>query len=177
MEKDYSRAIKNGDKEAFGEFYRQNWKHIHLSTLKLVRSEELAKDLLQESFIKLWETRASIDETADLLPLLYTIIRHRFINHLKREEIWKNKQDTLGRSETNPADTPYEDLVAKELGLEISHVFEKMPAGVQKVWNLHRNAHLSIPEIADELQISPLTVKKQLSNALKLFRQRLGNMY
>ena len=167
-------SIRQGDHNAFQEFYLAHWRNVFTATFRLVRSEELAKDLVQEAFIKIWEKRHTIDPEANLLGYLHVTIKNSFLNHIRNEELVEDKLKTyFNGKQDHPG--PHEQVVATELSSLIDSVVVQMPEGMKKIWYMSRTENLSTDQIASALNISPLTVKKQLTNALRILRSQLRN--
>ena len=70
-----------------------------------------------------------------------------------------------------------EQLFLKDLRIQIQKAVDALPAQQKKVFTLRRNDHYKIDEIADQLQISHLTVKRHLTEALKSIRNALKISY
>jgi RNA polymerase sigma-70 factor (ECF subfamily) len=70
--------------------------------------------------------------------------------------------------------TNEDNLMAKELSIVIDGEIRELPRKMQEVFILSRRQHLSVNEISETLNITPRTVKNQLSNALKILRTKLG---
>lgn len=136
-------------------------------------SDDLAKDLTQEAFIQVWNRREHIDPSGNLLSFVFTIIRNNFLNYIRRENLLAEKLAPVLAGDAAPPQSPYDELATAELQQRIDTTIARMPDGMRRVWVLSRTEGLSTDEIARQLAISPLTVKKQLSNALRLFRETL----
>jgi len=168
-----AQKIKEGDSHAFRLFYETCWQELFLQATYLLRSEELAKDFVQDAFVKLWRNREQIDPSQRLEAYLYTILKNNVINHIKREQVWASKQQEVVAKTDQPGLTPSDYLQAKELDNIIQERVRRMPEKMRDIWLMSRQQQLSIREIASKLAISPLTVKKQLSNALTVLRVEL----
>lgn len=167
-------SIRQGDHNAFQEFYLRHWRSVFTATFRLVRSEELAKDLVQEAFIKVWEKRHTIDPEANLLAYLHVTIKNSFLNHIRNEELVESKLKIYFANHQGQTG-PHDQAVARELSELIDTVVAQMPEGMKKIWYMSRTENLSIDQIAGVLNISSLTVKKQLTNALRILRSQLKN--
>jgi len=167
------KAIKEGDHLAFRIFYTENWKTVFSATYRMARSEELSKDLVQEAFLTIWEKRDQIEPNSNLPAYLYRIIKNNFLNHIRREENFAQKHEAIIQTNNAVVPDPYDQLAAQELAVHVASAVAEMPDGMRKVWKMSRHEYLSIEEISRDLSISPLTVKKQISNALQLVRSKL----
>ncbi len=76
--------VKSGDRRAFDHFYGMEYKKAFFYSFNYVHNREIAEDIVQDSFASLWINRNSLDPAYPLQPYLYSIIRNRSINVLKR---------------------------------------------------------------------------------------------
>jgi RNA polymerase sigma-70 factor (family 1) len=136
----------------------------------------MTNDVIQELFITLWNNRETIQIQTSLSAYLFAAVRNRIIRIFSHERVRSDYTDSLllfSRLHPGVANTDYlvreRDLKA-QIQLEIARLPEKM----RKVFVLSREASLTQHEIAGELGISKATVNKQVKNALRILRLRLG---
>src|SRR5690625_7758331 len=79
--------LKEGDQDAFNQIFNRYQTKLIVYTAAIVKSEAVAKDLVQETFIRLWVNRHDLDPEQLLSGYLHTITRNLALNHLKRAEI------------------------------------------------------------------------------------------
>lgn len=157
----------------FDDFYRRNWKVLFHIANSAVNSEEEAKDLVQNTFIKLWNARDKLDSSKNIKAYLFTSLKNGIINFYKRETIRKNKIAHI--TTMNPSYSPLEENYnVKELSKKINNEVAHLPRKMQEIFILSRHQHLSVLEISKHLHITQRTVKNQLSNALKILRARMN---
>ncbi len=77
-------SLQNGDRNAFKSIFVRYHKKLLFYTFTIVKSEGGGKDIVQETFIKLWETRQKLDPDQSLSGYLHVIARNLAFNHLKR---------------------------------------------------------------------------------------------
>jgi RNA polymerase sigma factor (sigma-70 family) len=125
-------------------------------------------------FVKLWEHKEFLQPDTSLGAYLYTLAKHRVLNHLKKEALnasyIKEKILTTDKS-SNPteAEVEYADC------LELANIaITRLPAQRQLIFKMSRQEEMSNQEIAVALGISKNTVKVQLVKALKTLRSSLG---
>lgn len=140
---------------------------------RLFRLED-ARDLIQDVFLKLWHDRLSLQIHTGLSNYLYTTTRNRVIDHIRRNAIREEYGLLLQHLGTTGNPDAEQLLAAKELTWRISHALDALTPKVREVYRLSREQHLSIPEIAAQLNISEQTVKNQLTTALNHLRKTLA---
>lgn len=168
-------AFKAGHRQAYKEIYDRYWLLLFRFSRKMLQDEHLAKDVVQEVFITLWNKGANQDIQSPLAAYLYTLARHRILDMVKHSKVANKYLDSLNNFVQNSYDTPDRLYLEKELYDQIESEIQRLPEKMRKVFEMSRKEHKSNPEIASELQISNKTVKNQLSSALKILRSKLGD--
>jgi RNA polymerase sigma-70 factor, ECF subfamily len=141
---------------------------------KYVKDFETAKEIVQDSFLSLWEKRETIDMERPVKSYLTKVIHNKCTNHLRDNR----KFDRYILSVENLVDIPeYNDsdsLVEEELHIKIDSAIAELPEKCREVFVMSRYESLKYQEIADKLQISVKTVETQMSKALQHMRIRLS---
>lgn len=166
--------IQDGDISAFDEFYKQNWRPLYQKAYHATGSVEDAKDLVQNVFINFWDARYSIDVNRYHVSYLFTSLRNGIINLYKKDAVKQRGLEELLHFDNQAAYTSEDNYIAKELAHSLNTQVEELPQKMQRVFVLSRYEHLSINEISETLNITPRTVKNQLSNALRILRTRVS---
>ncbi|MDR3693005.1 RNA polymerase sigma-70 factor [Mucilaginibacter sp.] len=165
--------LKKGDQQAFAEIYRRYAESLAgFAASKLFNLDD-ARDILQDMFVKLWESREQLHITSNLQSYLYAIIRHRIIDKIRKNitrEEYASALQSLAAFFQPGSD---KQLEAKEMQQAIQHSLNQLPARVKEIYKLSREEGLSNPEIAQKLNLSEQTVKNQLSTALRHLRKSL----
>lgn len=145
-----------------------------------VKNEDVAKDLVQDSFKSLWEKRSSWDSKYNFKFILFSIVRNKAINYLKHQKVQLKYVNEFNRDllqvDLNLRAIEFDScdiLIAKETHLNIESAIDELPQRCKQVLELSRNKEMKNKEIADELSISIKTVESQMTKALKHLRNRL----
>lgn len=134
---------------------------------------DLAEDILQDAFIKLWENCENVT-FSKLKSYLYTVANNLFLNTIKHQKIvLKHKTNSLRIVEN---ETPEFLLVEKEFLNKIETVIASLPQKQREVFLLNRIEKKKYKEIAEMLNISIKTVEKRMHFALKTMRKEIGNV-
>lgn len=174
METTWLKALHEGDEKAFEKIYLAYYKRTLYFLTGLVKSEEDAKELTQEVFIKLWTNRETIDTNKSTHNYMYTIARNAAFNFLKHKLVEFHYQNEYARK--TATETSEEILFAKETALLIEMTVERMPVQRQRIYKMSRNEGMSNEEIANRLRISKKTVENQLSLALGELKRVIAGM-
>ena len=78
------KCLIEGDERAFVMLYNKYHRNIYYSALKMTQSEELAQDVTQDVFLKIWENRASIDFNQNFAAYINVICRNIIFNLFKK---------------------------------------------------------------------------------------------
>lgn len=165
-------ALWNSDHKAFETIFITYYNKTKALIYGYIKSECDAEELTEDLFVNLWINRQSIDTSKSFDAYLHTIARNAAINYLNHKYVhlaYTNKFQFQECSSTSE-----EDLIAKELGLLIDDLVEKMPEQRKQIYILSRNEGLSNTEIAERLNTTKKNVESQLSLALKEIRKAIS---
>ncbi len=165
-------ALWNSDHKAFETVFITYYNKTKALIYGYIKSESDAEELTEDLFVNLWINRQSIDISKSFEAYLHTIARNAAINYLNHKYVhlaYTNKFQLQECSSTSE-----EDLIAKELGLLIDDLVEKMPEQRKQIYILSRNEGLSNTEIAERLNTTKRNVESQLSLALKEIRKAIS---
>jgi RNA polymerase sigma-70 factor (family 1) len=132
---------------------------------------EMAEDIAQDVFVKLWETRGRIDRRT-VKAYLYTIALNMTINQIKRRQL--HFRFMKSGSEDRDFDTPEKLAEMEEYHQKLLGVINELPEGGREVFLMNRLEDLTYNEIAARLNLSVKAVEKRMSKVLRILRERLG---
>jgi RNA polymerase sigma-70 factor (ECF subfamily) len=139
-----------------------------------VKDNEMAKEIVQEAFVSLWEKRDSIDPSKQVKSYLSTSVRNRCLNYLRDNRKFSGRLLELENHPHEPAVHPPDRLVEAEIRERIERAMETLPEKCREVFRLSRHRQMKYQQIADHLQISVKTVETQMSKALQHMRIHLA---
>jgi RNA polymerase sigma-70 factor (family 1) len=169
--------FKEGERSAYEEIYHRYWAVLFSHARRMLQSDEDAKDLVQDVFSVFWIDGPTLELQSTLSGYLYSIMRYKVFNLIDRKKTSSNYLSSLEdfikkheySGEYRVREKQMEELIEKEIA--------NLPPKMREVFELSRKANLNYREIAERLNISDNTVKKQMSNALKILRSRLGVIF
>ena len=135
--------------------------------------KEMAEDIVQEAFLKLWENCAKVN-TESAKGYLFTIAKHVFLNKIERKKVaLKFENQIIASSEKeNPAFI----LEQMEFQKQLEAAIDQLPDIQREVFLLNRIDKLKYREIAELLNISQKAVEKRMHNALLTLRKLHKNI-
>ncbi|WP_289053093.1 RNA polymerase sigma-70 factor [Carboxylicivirga marina] len=177
-----AQKIKCGNLEVFQDFYKTNYKRLHnYATLFLSQSDE-AEDVVQDTFINLWNKRASINVEQSIGGLLYRAIRNQCLNAIKHSKVkdkfieFAKKYDSIDtvyredfNLETSDSDTFY-------VYSQISKAIDELPQKRKEVYKLSKIEGQTHNEIAQQLDITTKGVERHITMANKALRAKLKHL-
>lgn len=155
----------------FEGLFKDNYKGLFLHAFSFVRDEEEARDIVNDAFEYIWEHFRQLDTTQSLKPFLYTMVRTRSIDHLRRmkarERFGVYYQHNKGDESSDDSD--YEESIQKIMAL-----IGQMPAQTALVFRKCFIEQKKYKEAGEELDISVNTVRTHISKALRILRAGLS---
>jgi len=169
------RRLQQGDLQSFDLVYQQYSQRLYGFAYSILKNHEDAKEIVQETFLRLWNTRDQLKSDHSLKSYLFKIshnisidlIRLRLKNEKYVEYLKTHFSDGAGEVE-NLADY-------NELSDTIQKIIAEFPEQRQKIFRMSREEGLSHAEIADKLCITTKTVENHINLALKTVRKRLAS--
>ena len=160
----------NTPEEKVEMLFRQYYAGLCKSLYRILRDASLAEDIVQEVFLKVWETREQLKMDAAIQAYLYRSCYNTALNFLK-----KQKQNTdIDLLEIVPGgDSAEKHLGLAETETQIYAAIEALPPKTRLVFSLSRFEELSYKEIAERLDISLKSVEKHMGIALQRLRENL----
>ncbi|MEO8413961.1 MAG: RNA polymerase sigma-70 factor [Ginsengibacter sp.] len=172
-EKEMMRFASTGDEASFVKLFYLYRHKLYSYTLRITESPELAEDMVQDVFLKLWKNRSQLDKVEHFGAFIFKMVQNQAFNAFKRMAnetlILSKMQNEVDGYKTGPE----QDIEYKEVQFLINRVVKKLPPQQNLVFKLSREQGLKHHEIAQLLKISPYTVKNHLVVALQTIRENL----
>jgi len=171
MDKDLFALVAEGDDRAFRQVFDKYWPQVYGSSLRLCKSPELAKDLSQDIFVRLWESRERLKELNKPESYLYILSRNLVLDHLRKKVFDTTHIDYLVEYFQDGSVNPQEKTEFRELELTLQQAVETLPEKQKQVYQLSRLQGLTHEQIAAQLGISEVSSKTYIVRALQHIRQ------
>lgn len=171
--------IAKGNENAFRQLFDQYRDLIYSFTFHLTQSEIIAKDVVQDIFVKIWTNRHTLDQIVSIKAWIIRLTRNHVLNALKRKA---HEQALLREISTTITDQHHiteETVQYRELEKQLQQAIALLPPQQQRCYLLSRDAGMKHDEIAGTLGISQETVKKHIMAAIQSIKKHLtrsGNM-
>jgi len=175
------KAVSEGDEKAFEQLYKLYFPRLYTFALKIINDSSLAKDVVQNVFIRLWETHSSF-RYEHPEAFLYKMVRNASLNYIRHVKVVDNLKSNI-RDQYLGEELYYIDLVGdqpyllieKELQEKVVEVMNSLPEKCRIIFRMSRLDGLKNQEIATQLNISIKAVEKHISKALSIYREKFSS--
>ena len=139
------KELRNGSYQAFTQIYEAYADRLYSFVLKQLKNRSLTQDIVQDTFLRLWDNRSQLNSFGNLQAFIFTIAKHQVIDYLLYDEFLQQLQQS------------------KKVLSQREH----------EIYELSREKHIPIKQIAEQLDLSEQTVKNYLTSALKILRSEM----
>ncbi|RXK81191.1 RNA polymerase sigma-70 factor [Filimonas effusa] len=171
------RRLATGDEAAFRALFHSYNPGLYAAILKVVKTEEIAREMVQDVFLRVWQHREAVGLMEKPEGWLFRVASNLSLSYLRRQAVEYKWLNSVAGQEGNTDDTlnKVSFREAQQLLLQAIHA---LPPKRQLIFRLSREEQLSHAEIAEKLNMSQNTVKNQIVLARQsiedFLKQRLG---
>ena len=152
--------------------FRTNYRPLCLYALHYLNDIDAVEDIVQDSFVDLWELLKGGKEIKNVKSYLYTMVKNRSLEKLKQDNLLTD--DTiLDKEEFEDEDLEERSYIESRLWTAI----DSLPERCRDIFLMSKRDGMKYQEIAEELNISIKTVENQMSKALKTLKKGAINIY
>ncbi|HNW50677.1 MAG TPA: RNA polymerase sigma-70 factor [Prolixibacteraceae bacterium] len=153
----------------FKEIFDVHYDYIRNYLYYLSGDIDLAEDIAQDVFLKLWENRDKVNDVT-VKPLLFRIAKNMFLNSYKRKVL--DLKFVNNRPENIENESPQYLLELKEFDVRLQRAISNLPEQCRTFFLMNRIDDMKYQDIANNFGISVKAVEKQISKALKILRSQ-----
>jgi RNA polymerase sigma-70 factor (family 1) len=165
--------LAEGSEHAFTQLFDLYQARIFATAFELLKSREQAQEIVQDIFLKIWTTRESFLKVEDPDAWIFTMARNKTLNLLRKllndRTIQFHYAVAHGRFDNNFEHS----MQDKEYTTIFNQTLELLPAQQKQVFYLAKMEGLPVADIAQKMNISPLTVGVHMKRALKFLREKI----
>ncbi|WP_288360805.1 RNA polymerase sigma-70 factor [Bacteroides congonensis] len=170
--------LKEGSFQAFEKLYTMYSGKLYNFIMRLSSGDQyMAEEVVQSTFIRIWEVRAKVDSDASFISFLCTIAKNLLMNMYQRQTVEYVYNEYLLKSGVDRDSQTEDDIDLRFLNDYIDSLAEELPAQRKKIFILSKRQNYTNKEIAEMMGISESTVATQLSLAVKFMREQLMKHY
>lgn len=165
--------FQNGDREAFTQLYALYSKKLYLNLVKLVKSEEIAADILQDVFVITWEKRSSIEIQQSFGAYLLRIGENKVIDFFRkatRDKILLSKIKKIASQHYSYIE---EEMISREDAEILKKAINTLPPQRKQIFELCKLQGKTYSEVSSQLGISTSTINDHIVKGTKAVREFL----
>lgn len=160
---------------AFHELFDRFYQYLVFYAMKWVERQEIAEDIVQDLFLKIWERDTVYSSWYGFKNFLYNSVKNASLDYLKHKVV-EGKYIQYAQKFPDENTDPELETLKQEIYRRLYLVLDELPKRCREVFQYHLQGKKNA-EIAALLEISELTVKAQKKNAMQYIEKRLGNLY
>ncbi len=184
LNKELVNSIRHGKELKFRTVFYAYFNSLEVFAKAYVVDGDVAKDMVQDVFYKLWKKRATLPENLNLKAYLYQATKNNCLNylkHLKVKETYENRmQDSYNDLLLNYealSQLNFDKVTFQELSDKLNESISNLPPKCREVFELSRFEGYKNRKIAEQLNISIKAVEGHISKALKQLKSQLEDNF
>jgi RNA polymerase sigma-70 factor (family 1) len=165
--------LKSGDPDSFSNVFSTYYKDLVFFAFSFTHELSCAEDIVQDTFVKLWEDHEKLNVTVSLKSILLKTIQNKCIDWHRHKKIVNNHSTyIINNSPLYEYDTD-NYILRSEMEGRIEKVIANLPEKFKEAFEMNRFEGLKYQEIAAKLNVSVRTVEVRISKALAVLREAL----
>jgi RNA polymerase sigma-70 factor (family 1) len=166
--------LKEGSEKVFEKVFKDHFKSLHAYAYTFLRDDELAEEVVQNVFCRIWEKREQLKTDGSLKAYLYRAVHNESLNYLKHQKVKANFEVYYTGQMEQQEGQSAEKVMTTELERHIREAINELPQQCRTIFQLSRFEQLKYQQIADQMGLSVKTIENQMGKALKLMRLKLA---
>jgi RNA polymerase sigma-70 factor (family 1) len=162
--------LQTGDEHSFNLVYQHYFSFVCACVIRLIHSPQLAEDVTQDIFIKVWEKRSGLAEIKSFRPWLFIMARNHSINVLKKAARCEEGMGEIIRHFHRSPEAANDEILNNEYAKFIQNKLNELPPRAREVFQLCREQSKTYSEVATALGITRDAVKSRMVHAMKHLR-------
>ncbi|HEX3009346.1 MAG TPA: RNA polymerase sigma-70 factor [Bacteroidales bacterium] len=167
--------IRSGNIEAFEVIYHKYKMRLYYYARHYLNDPGEVEEIVQNTFISLWEHRTDIDENKSVKNLLFRMTVNQVFNVLKHQVVLKEYAETYLLDNAEEDNSTQKEIYFNDLKVYVDRIVDTLPSQQQRVFKMSRWQGLPNDEIARSLGISVRTAENLLYRATRYIRQNLAD--
>jgi RNA polymerase sigma-70 factor (family 1) len=173
IEKDLLIRLSQGEEPAYNTLYKAYSKPLYLRILRMVKDVDIADDLLQELFIKLWDKRKNLDTEKSFQSYMYTVAQNMMYNHFRKVARDQALTQSLLLNVADHCLSGEELLENKQAAEILKQAIDLLSPQRKQVFHLCKIEGKSYEETSQIMGISTATVNSHMTKSLQSIKEYL----
>lgn len=159
--------MRGGDADALTAIMRRYSRPLLAYSTKIVREVDLAEEVVQETFVRIWTNRTRLRHGDAVKSYLFRTARNLSLSIARHREVRRRTEPEMRLALQRPTPSALEALEMEQLNQALATVLERLPARRRQAFVLVRVEGLSLGEVAEHMGLSRQTVANHISLALR----------
>jgi RNA polymerase sigma-70 factor (ECF subfamily) len=168
--------LQQGNEKTFERLFKEHFKSLHAYAYTFLRDNEMAEEIVQNVFCRIWEKRDQLKTDGSLKSYLYRSVHNESLNYIKHQKV-KASFDVYYTGEMQHNEQQQQasvKVMTTELQQHITAAMNELPQQCRTIFQLSRFEQLKYQQIADQMGLSIKTIENQMDKALRLMRIKLA---
>jgi RNA polymerase sigma-70 factor (ECF subfamily) len=165
--------FKQGDREAFELLFARHTRAMISFAYRFVRTREMAEELAQEIFLRIYESAGGYQAQAKFTTWLYRIATNVCLNELRKPRYRASHEPLEEALSIGRADASEERLERQAVSGAIRNALEQLPDNQRAAFILNKYQELSYSEVSEVMKVSEKAVKSLIHRAKETLAERL----
>lgn len=169
--------FRKGDTKVFEVIYYFYFDLVFQKVFRLVRSSEVAEEIVQESFTQLFLNREKLQDAEALFPYLYVVSKRLSISYFRKKVVREQYRDYAAQEMNRIAVSGQKVIEENDLIEIVKEAIAELPEQQGLIYHMNKMEDRPYKEIAEVFGLSVHTVRNHIANASKVIRIKLNNFF
>jgi len=166
--------LKEGSEKVFEWVFKTHFKSLHAYAYTFLKDDELAEEVVQNIFCRVWEKRDQLKTDGSIKAYLYRAVHNESLNYIKHQKVKANFETYYSGQMDEQNEHASDKVMTGELENRIRQAMLELPQQCRIIFQMSRFEALKYQQIADQMGLSVKTIENQMGKALKLMRLKLA---
>ncbi len=168
------RRAQSGDRGAASALLKMFYRQVFSHQRRLCGNEQVAEDLTQETFVKIWSSLKSYRGKSSFRTLIYTIAYRVYLDWLRKEGRLEGLRNEWWSEHIDASPGPFEIAADRQMAQRLYKAVDQLDENKRQVVHLHYYQGLTLRETAQVLNVAISTVKYRLRVVMKVLRSKMS---
>lgn len=166
------KAFQRGEEKGFTYFFNELYPALLYFAFRIINDKAAAKDIVEDSFIKIWERHSSFTHHKVIKSWMYTTVRNGCIDWQRKAASSLLREEELANMQKHSESHAMQEMIRAEVASEIYNAITHLPPRCRQVFKLIYIEGKTLKQTAQEMQLSINTVKNHRTHGLTLLKKR-----
>lgn len=172
LDNSHIERVAKGDRVAFKKLHEELYQRMFYYVYKILHDKEQAEDIIQDTFVLFWGNRSNFNNLLAVKAYLYTVVKNKVLALIRDTA---NRKRILESIEWEESTTEDNILISAEICGQVQQAIRELPTQTRRVIELSMQ-EMTVEKIAEEMQISPNTVKTLKKVGYQALRVKLKHL-